>query len=146
MSICPKIIDEIFQTVRKQRVVLWAGAGFSYGAGLPEARALADILKERHLPACQETDLGRVCDAILWSSDDKSAMRQKIVGTLQEVLATDTISPLHQKTFFIPYFKEIVTTNYDPLFENAYGDWIHLIYNQESLANRQTRQGMTNLF
>ena len=114
--------ESLFQAISKGEVVLWAGAGLSLYAGLPSGVQLREILYEGLTPlekeeVGKESDLSHLADEICVLKGN----RNYIVQTLKRIFAGNFLSTeTHKVISQIPHFRNIITTNYDSLFERVY--------------------------
>ena len=114
--------ESLFQAISKGEVVLWAGAGLSLYAGLPSGVQLREILYEGLTPlekeeVGKESDLSHLADEICVLKGN----RNYIVQTLKRIFTGNFLSTeTHKVISQIPHFRNIITTNYDSLFERVY--------------------------
>ena len=114
--------ESIFQAISKGEVVLWAGAGLSLYAGLPSGVQLREILYEGLTPlekeeVGKESDLSHLADEICALKGNRNYIIQTLKNTFtRDFLSTETHKIISQ----IPHFRNIITTNYDSLFERVY--------------------------
>ena len=114
--------ESIFQAISKGEVVLWAGAGLSLYAGLPSGVQLREILYEGLTPlekeeVGKESDLSHLADEICALKGNRNYIVQTLKNTFtRDFLSTETHKIISQ----IPHFRNIITTNYDSLFERVY--------------------------
>lgn len=115
--------ESLFEAISKGDVVLWAGAGLSLYAGLPSGVQLREILYEGLTPLEKEEvgrnlDLSHLADEICTLKGNKNYIIQTLKDTFRrDFLSTETHKIISQ----IPHFRNIITTNYDSLFESVYG-------------------------
>ena len=115
--------ESLFEAISKGEVVLWAGAGLSLYAGLPSGVQLREILYEGLTPLEKEevgknSDLSHLADEICTLKGN----RNYIIQTLKDTFRRDFLSTkTHKIISQIPHFRNIITTNYDNLFESVYG-------------------------
>mgnify|MGYP001005427180 FL=1 len=115
--------ESLFQAISKGEVVLWAGAGLSLYAGLPSGVQLREILYEGLTPlekeeVGKESDLSHLADEICVLKGNRNYIIQTLKDTFRrDFLSTETHKVISQ----IPHFRNIITTNYDSLFESVYG-------------------------
>ncbi|WP_281631467.1 SIR2 family protein [Flavobacterium luteolum] len=109
----------IFELIRKEEVVLFAGAGMSRYAGFPSGGELADIL-HKNLSDDIKGDvehtwnLPKLCEDIFLLQGNKSYL----IDTLkQEFKKKPKTTETHKLLAGIPHFRTIITTNYDTLIE-----------------------------
>ncbi|WP_071458456.1 SIR2 family NAD-dependent protein deacylase [Bacillus massilinigeriensis] len=115
--------ERLVERVRGNDVVLWVGAGFSLYAGMPSANTLRDLI----IDSCTEDEkiffenksLGEVANTFV---ELRNGSRNELHKLLQDVIDIEPTSIWsHQLIAEIPQIDLIVTTNYDKLFEEAYG-------------------------
>lgn len=122
--------ESLFQSISKGEVVLWAGAGLSLYAGLPSGARLREILYEGLTPLEKEevrknSDLSHLTDEICKLKGNRNYIIKVLTSTFtKDFSSTET----HKIISKIPHFKNIITTNYDRLFENVYGNKLNLIF------------------
>ena len=122
--------ESLFQSISKGEVVLWAGAGLSLYAGLPSGARLTEILYEGLTPLEKEevrknSDLSHLTDEICKLKGNRNYIIKVLTSTFaKDFSSTET----HKIISKIPHFRNIITTNYDRLFENAYGNKLNLIF------------------
>ena len=115
--------ESLFQAISKGEVVLWAGAGLSLYAGLPSGVQLREILYEGLTPlekeeVGKESDLSHLANEICVLKGNRNYIIQTLKDTFRrDFLSTETHKVISQ----IPHFRNIITTNYDSLFESVYG-------------------------
>lgn len=109
----------IFELIRREEVVLFAGAGMSRYAGYPSGAELADIL-HRNLSDDIKCDiehtwnLPKLCEDILLLKGNKSYLIETLK---QEFKKKPKTTETHKLLAGIPHFRTIITTNYDNLIE-----------------------------
>ncbi|MDD5186927.1 MAG: SIR2 family protein [Methanoregula sp.] len=114
-------LDSLCKLIREQKVILWVGSGFSSYAGYPAGKKLCSILL---------SELEKI------PNDDPNCSLKEIADNYVQVKGRDSLIAVlkshyektpercetHKKLALINRVKYIITTNYDPLFEFAYGD------------------------
>jgi NAD-dependent SIR2 family protein deacetylase len=138
--------ERLFELIRREEVVVWAGAGLSMYAGYPSGAALKNKLYEsltksekRHvrksnpLPDFAE-DFVRI----------RNNNRNELLRILEEVFISypPKSNEHHIKLASIPHIHSIITTNYDKLFENSYkekGQVVHSPKNVPYIDSRKTQ-------
>lgn len=117
-------MERLIDKIRNNDVILWVGAGFSLYAGMPNV----EKIKKAILDAC--TDEEKVVTEKISDLSDRAKefveMRNGSKNELGQILSNlIDIDPLSLKTHTlvseIPQINTIITTNYDTLFEEAYG-------------------------
>src|ERR1700733_9378037 len=129
--------ESIFELIRSEEAVLWAGSGLSIYAGYPSGVALCetiydslspreknDIPKNLALPELAEQYVRLKGN----KRDDLNMLLRKIF------MKKPCASHVHQTLAKIPHIKTIITTNYDRLFELAYGDKMLPIIRESDLG------------
>lgn len=115
--------ESLFEAISKGEVVLWVGAGLSLYAGLPSGVQLREILYKGLTPlekeeVGKESDLSHLADEICTLKGNRNYIIQTLKNTFtRDFLSTETHKIISQ----IPHFRNIITTNYDSLFESVYG-------------------------
>lgn len=131
--------QNIFKLIRREEVVLWAGAGLSLYAGYPAATKLTEAL----YGSLTEEEKSNTSDRLLLQdlAEDvfriKGNNRNAMIDILSKVF--NDVVPLstkyHEKIASIPHFKTIITTNYDSLFENSYKEKGQIIVSPEEVPS-----------
>lgn len=129
--------ENLFQLISKGDVVLWVGAGSSLYAGLPSGNMLSEFLfdglsikeKEHINKNLLLPDLAEEIYRI------KGNNRNYIIQKLKEKILLNDFSSIstHENIAKIPHFRDIITTNYDQLFEVAYRSKLNLIYSDQQI-------------
>lgn len=134
-------LAELFELIRKEPVCLFIGSGFSLYAGMPGARRLKELLYSELTPLQQQKiDLSK--DLRFFCGDFQALFgRPKLVKLLQQYFdITPEDTHLHDLLGKIAYFKSIITTNYDRLLENGFGDRAAVIIrDQQVFGSRQAK-------
>jgi hypothetical protein len=127
--------ETIFKEIRRQQVLLWAGAGLSRYAGYPMGKGVVERLYQE-LSGTQKQQLAITlsqkqpeCPSLMPLPDFAQYFvnlhydnRQRLVEILDTIFSTlPTSRSIHDKLASIAFIDKIVTTNYDSLFELAYG-------------------------
>ena len=139
--------ESLFEAISKVEVVLWVGAGLSLYAGLPSGAGLREILYEGLTPLEKEEvgknlDLSHLADEICTLKGNKNYIIQTLKDTFRrDFLSTETHKIISQ----IPHFRNIITTNYDSLFESVYGSGkLNVIFSDNHTPYIDTKK--VNLF
>lgn len=109
----------LFELIRKEEVVLFAGAGMSRYAGYPSGAKLAEILHENLPEDLKEDikliyDLPKLCEEIFLIKGNKSYLIDTLKKEFEKKPST---AETHKLLAGIPQIKIIITTNYDKLIE-----------------------------
>jgi hypothetical protein len=109
------------EDVREGKVVFWVGAGFSSYAGYPSGMEFTKYLQ--HILGIQENE-----EQALSVVSEKFKNREELLNVLKSVYGKEPEhDEIHKSLSLLPHIPYIITTNYDMLFERAYGDKIHSI-------------------
>lgn len=119
--------------IREKKIILWVGAGFSLYAGIPSASKLVKAIIDESTDDEKEI-LRNVPQTLRDVSEEFVLLRSEKKNDLIKILERKiSIEPkdisLHEMLRQIPQINEIITTNYDTLFEQAYKDKIIAIPN-----------------
>ncbi|MBD5183601.1 MAG: SIR2 family protein [Bacteroidales bacterium] len=113
-------IERLIRRVRRNKVTLFIGSGFSIKAGAPSVYELiCRLMKDGDLNYdCDPKDL---CLRDVASDFVEKEGRHELMRSLFKHFSfTPTDTSDHKLLASIPHFKTIFTTNYDSLIENAY--------------------------
>ena len=131
--------DSLFKLIRNEEVILWAGSGMSIAAGFPSGSKLRDIIyndlslseKEQVNPDLPLQDLSEEYYRI--KGNNKNSLIKILLKNFVDVDPENM--DLHNKLVSVPHIRTIVTTNYDTLFETAYGKKSEVIYNAKHIPH-----------
>ena len=118
-------LAELINQIRSGNVILWAGSGFSRYAGYPDGKKLAEIIKGNAQEPDSEyfEDKQQLIDVAQEFTEFYGS--ERLIEILKSVFNEEPTSlQYHQLLAQIPQITHIITTNYDMLFEKAYGDKI----------------------
>lgn len=129
--------ENLFQLISKGDVVLWVGAGSSLYAGLPSGNKLAELLFNG-LTVSEQAYINKnllLPDLAEEIYRSKGNSRNYLIQKLKEniLLNNFTSTSTHENIAKIPHFRDIITTNYDQLFEVAFGSKLNLIYSDQQI-------------
>lgn len=128
--------ENLFELIRKENVIVWAGAGMSLYAGFPSGKELCEILLQNLNPREKEIinphlSLPELAEEFYRI---KGSNKNELIRILNDTfLKPANSSNTHDKIAIIPHFKTIITTNYDSLFEDAYKNKAQLIFNSKHI-------------
>lgn len=129
--------DYLFHLISSKDVLLFIGAGFSVPCGLPSGNKLKDSLarelENRTGLDMSDRSLQDICDALKGKIGENNFLN--LLSSYFEKQSTDTST--HDLLASIPFFENIVTTNYDTFIEDAYGDRCIVKVSNEDLAVRE---------
>ncbi|MGE0076377.1 MAG: SIR2 family protein [Bacteroidales bacterium] len=123
--------ENLYKLIRKEEVIIWAGAGMSLYAGYPSGKRLTEILIENLTSKEKEEidiniplpDLAEEFYRI--KGNNKNSLLQILNDTFLKKAESKDI---HDRLAIIPHFRTIITTNYDSLFEDSYGQKAQKIF------------------
>lgn len=128
-------LERLCRLIREEKVILWVGSGFSSYAGYPTGTQLTAIMLSSlgyfpgNTPDPSTPSLENAADFYV-----KHKGRERLNAFLIEQFGKEPSScDLHDSLARINRIKYIVTTNYDPLFERAYGDRIVVVSRDDDL-------------
>lgn len=133
-------VNRVFELIRKGEMILFCGAGMSIYAGYPSGAALVKLIydsmtaeeKENVHPYLFLPELSEEYINL------KLGKRNALLKILKDVfLMTPTNDHIHQIVTRIPQIKTIITTNYDCLFENVYGEDCNVVKSSTDIAYLQ---------
>lgn len=130
--------EELFELIRGEEVVLWAGAGMSLYAGYPLGQGTAEFLYQSFPEEFKgELDIRKPLPQFVEDYVNlQNGNLNKVIRILNKLFLANPISKkYHDILATIPHIKNIITTNYDRLFELSYGsDKMHTILSSNNLA------------
>lgn len=131
------------RAIQDRKVILWAGAGLSGDAGYPTGTDLANLLLER---LGEPQDTREALSSVAERFRTTARGREELEQLLKELFSEGRESRIHQQIAAINRFPYIITTNYDPLFEDAFGDDLLVIRNQSELSGTASAGEKTVLY
>ena len=128
------MIRHLIDKIRIGKVILWVGAGFSGYAGIPSGNQLMEQLiatsgQREYLEGLQEKTLNNIAEEYVQLHGRQELL--KVVKKEIDIHPADI--SLHLKLKEIPQINTVITTNYDKLFEIAYGESIFSIVRNTGL-------------
>lgn len=131
-------LEKLIFQIREGNVVVFAGAGLSFYAGAPSGKELIDKLKltlpQQNKEELKNTNL--LHDFTQRFVEIHSKSRNKLNRILQnEIGKTYDNVKFHTILSDIPQINQIITTNYDQLFEQAYDYDLNIIINRKSITS-----------
>ena len=136
--------EQLFKYVREEKVTLWAGAGLSKYAGYPLAWELKEeIFNNLSIDDQFLLDKSLPLDAL---ADEFVRIKHGDRTELNELLSDIYNAPpsaidLHEQLSAIPHIKNIISTNYDLLFEIAYGERLNIVAQNQDVVKVGEKQG-----
>lgn len=114
--------ERLFELIRKEEVLLFAGAGMSMYAGYPSGKSLGKTFYHNLTPI-QQKEIELTSDLLKLTEDIfnlKNGNKYYLIEILKKEFQKDPISKeTHEILAKIPQIKTIITTNYDTLFETT---------------------------
>ncbi|MCS3732250.1 SIR2 family protein [Mucilaginibacter dorajii] len=127
-------LAEVFDLIRKEPVCLFIGSGFSLYTGMPSAHRLIGLLHDS-LSLQHQKKITKSDDLRKYTQDFQTLFgRAKLIKILQEhfdVKPEDT--HIHDLFGKIAYFRSVITTNYDRLIEDGFGERATVIVNNQQV-------------
>ncbi|SDF55652.1 hypothetical protein SAMN04487996_111137 [Dyadobacter soli] len=114
------IKENLFEQIRKENIVLWAGAGMSIYAGYPSGNGLRDILYNdlNHSVRQEISSTASLIDMAESYILSKKGSRNELNTLISNVFRRQPQKlTAHKSLAAIPHIRTIITTNYDYLFE-----------------------------
>lgn len=114
--------ERLFELIRKEEILLFAGAGLSMYAGYPSGKSLGETFYKNLTPSEQKeveltSDLLKLTEDIF---NIKNGNKNYLIEILKREFQKDPISTeTHNILAKIPQIKTVITTNYDTLFETT---------------------------
>lgn len=114
--------ERLFELIRKEEVLLFAGAGFSMYAGYPLGKELAKKMYNKLTP--NQQDEIELTSNLLQVTEDIYNLKNGSKNFLIEILKKEfdkepSNTETHTILAKIPQIKTVITTNYDDLFERT---------------------------
>ncbi|MCC8423575.1 SIR2 family protein [Mucilaginibacter sp. UR6-11] len=122
-------LERLFELIRKEDVVLFCGAGMSMYASYPSGYQLSQLIYDQ-LTTAESNEIGKglTLPDLTEELVNLRMSRNSLIALLKDIYAkAPADQSLHLKLAGIPHIKTIITTNYDRLFEMAYGDACSLV-------------------
>lgn len=135
--------ETLFRSIRRREVLLWVGSGFSLYAGYPSGWGLVQILHEGLTPSQQKQlnpndPLPRYAEQYITLHNDR---RSELTRELMRVFTAPPKSlATHELLTKVSFVDQIVTTNYDSLFELAYGHRLHKVTHGKNIPLGEPNQ------
>ena len=114
--------ERLFELIREEEVLLFAGAGFSMYAGYPSGKELAKKMHNKLTP--NQQDEIELTSNLLQVAEDIYNLKNGSKNFLIEILKKEfhkepSNTETHDILAKIPQIKTVITTNYDDLFERT---------------------------
>ncbi|GEN73835.1 SIR2 family NAD-dependent protein deacylase [Chryseobacterium lathyri] len=140
--------ENLFQLISRGEVVLWIGAGLSLYAGLPSGNQLSQFLFDG-LSKEEKDNINKnllLPDLVEEIYRIKGNNRNYIIQRLKERILLKNFPSIstHEIIAKIPHFRDIITTNYDRLFEEAFKSSLNVIYSDQQIPYLDNKK--INLF
>jgi NAD-dependent SIR2 family protein deacetylase len=130
--------NRLFELIREEKIILFAGAGTSLDAGYPMGDSLQEILyntlKTSEKKLIQKTlPLKDFTEEFCRIKDDNRKTLNMILRNQFQYKRPLTLK-WHKELSLISHIKTIITTNYDTLFEDGYGKKSALLFNSSHVS------------
>ncbi|MEY2195779.1 YjcQ family protein [Neobacillus sp. BF23-41] len=130
-------IEKLIKKIRRGEVILWAGAGFSRYTGIPTGAELAqeiiNEMPEDYRERFEKRTLPEIAEEFVQMNGNLKNELFRLLDKYVNVEPKDL--SVHEKLTEIIQIKNIITTNYDDLFERSYGrNKTSIIYKNTHLA------------
>ncbi len=138
-------LKQLIESIRRERVVLFLGSGFSLKAGAPSGRKLVEAIKSKMTDAelmdewgeNRGDEKGEMSLAKVSGVYERLYDRERLLSIIEDAMCFTTNNlEDHQNLAKIPHFHTIITTNYDSLLEDTYGDECHVIRTASDCINK----------
>jgi len=131
--------EKLLNKIRNNEVVLWVGAGFSKYARVPMGGELVQKIKSSATQSEQKllgdyNTLPDVAEEFVKMRNNRKTELFSIIKNALQVNINISDLYVHNSLKNIPQIHTIITTNFDDLFEKAYGNDIEVIIRDESIA------------
>lgn len=124
------IYENLLKKIRNNEVILWVGAGFSKYAGLPLGGELIEKIKkdltEEERESIEHINLLPDLAEAYVEMRSRVDLIKLLKKELDKNVEVNNLS-IHQAILRIPQIKNIITTNYDCLFEKVFDDKLEVI-------------------
>jgi hypothetical protein len=135
--------EKLFELIRKEKVILWAGAGMSRYAGYPSGEELRSIIFN-DLTKEEQVSIGLASSPLDALTEEYCIIRDdgkdRLFKILNDIFLKQPKTTFAHKTLSqIPHIKSIITTNYDTLFEKEFGSDCNVILNQRDLPRTKDK-------
>ena len=128
--------QELVNAVVRNQAILFAGAGMSLAAGLPSAMAACSHLSQVFFPSIE--DVSQLSFAQIAAAIESQYSRDALLEELAKLLnPPQGVSPTQAHVLSLELFNQVITTNWDALFEAAaaqLGDQRVIIHANTELA------------
>lgn len=113
--------SSLVEAVAAQKAILFAGSGFSLAAGLPSASAFTEQLIQTIREREPSYSLNSIGSALAGIATDMETMggRNSLVRAVINLTGLPHIKPTFAHRKSVGIFNQIITTNYDTLFERV---------------------------
>jgi NAD-dependent SIR2 family protein deacetylase len=114
--------ERLFELIRKEEILLFAGAGLSMYAGYPSGKSLGETFYQNLTPN-EQKEIELTSDLLKLTEDIfniKNGNKNYLIEILKREFQKDPISTeTHNILAKVPQIKTVITTNYDTLFETT---------------------------
>lgn len=129
--------ENLFELIRKEEVIIFAGAGLSIYAGFPSGIKLKEIIYNE-LTKSEKKEISEYLN-LTELTEQFSRIRNNNRNALTKILNETFLKPpsskptVHHKISSVPHINTLITTNYDKLLEESYGNKAQMIYSESQI-------------
>lgn len=121
-------MQRLLTLIRENKIVLWAGSGMSLYAGYPSGHQLCEYMYSAAKSESDRAVLQKQTNVLMNVAEEFEQLysRKELIKVVSDCFDKEpSVEPyVHQLCTHIPQIDTIITTNYDYLFERAYGERI----------------------
>lgn len=134
------MIEELFEKIRQEEIILFVGAGTSLDAGYPTGTELKktfynNLNSSEKKFIDENLSLADLTEEFCRIKNDNRKSLNRILYN-QFVLTKPKTLSWHKKLALISHIKTIITTNYDNLLEKGYGDKAEVFINSDCIKKK----------
>lgn len=142
-------LERAIEKIRNKKAIIFAGSGMSIYADCPSGKELVQIIKNKMSVSEQKNveNIHTLPEIAQEFVDLQNGSRTDLIAILKEHIDIDYKNiHIHEWLLNMPQISNIITTNYDTIFEKAYGKKLNIIYNDFNLPQIENKHGKVNLF
>ena len=142
-------LERAIEKIRHKKTIIFAGSGMSIYAGCPSGKELVQIIKDKMSDDEQKNveNVNTLPEITQEFVDLQNGSRPDLIAILKEYIDIDYKDiHVHEWLLNMPQISNIITTNYDTVFEKSYGKKLNIIYNDFNLPQIGNKHCKVNLF